>query len=940
MPPSTRLTKTRATPSSHADSQERLRSDIRLLGRLLGEVIREQEGEASYDFIEQIRRLSVAFRRDADNQAQAELTRLLRRLSTVQAVSVVRAFTFFSHLANLAEDQHHLRQRLRHERKGHQQNGSIARAISRLQTAGVSAAQVARALEQAHVSPVLTAHPTEVQRKSILDAERDIARLLAERDALGESIHARTDWGRQIGQQQALQIKAKILQIWQTRLLRSNRLTVANEIDNALSYYELTFLREIPRLYLTLEQYLPGQNIATFFRMGHWMGGDRDGNPFVNGDTLRLALALQAEVAIRHHLTELHLLGKELSASLQLCPFDDDMQALAHASPDQDVHRQDEPYRKALVAMYARLAATLTELTAGQAARHALPPQNPYRQPTELIADLRIIDNSLQRQSADLLASQRLRPLLRSVEVFGFHLASVDLRQSSDQHQDSVAELLRVAGLCPDYAALSELERRRLLLQVLDDPRPLRVPDATYDAQLVRELDVFVAARECRERFGPLAVRHAIISHTESVSDLLEVWVLQKEAGLMRGTLSALGQADLVVVPLFETIPDLQQAPQIMRDFFGLPGMADAVRRSGAEQEIMLGYSDSNKDGGILTSNWSLYQAEVALAQLFDDLQARYGIRLRLFHGRGGTVGRGGGPSYEAILAQPPGTVQGQFRLTEQGEVIGSKYANSEIGRRNLETLMAATLEATWLVPATPIESDFTRAAQALCDASYKAYRQLVYETPGFAEFFQMATPLREIAGLNIGSRPTSRRPTGRIEDLRAIPWSFSWGQSRVNLPGWFGIGSAVHQFILDARGRKQSARLRLLRHMYREWPFFATLISNIDMVMAKTDMALASQYAAQVRPAALRRRIWQSIDAEWQRTQQAMVWITGQHKRLAHHPELARSLQQRFAYIDPLHHLQLELIRRHRSGNSDERIERGIHISINGIAAGLRNTG
>ena len=922
------------------DAEEYLRDDIRLLGRLLGEVIQQQEGHQTFDVIEQIRRLSVAFRRDADLSAQGRLNRLLKRLSTEQAVSVVRAFTLFSHLANLAEDQHHVRRRRWHERMGHRQAGSLEQTVTRLLEEGMTPTRLAEAITDSHISAVLTAHPTEVQRKSVLDAEREMAHLLADRDHLRETVDAQSAWGsRQLEANEAL-LQARVLQLWQTRLLRLNRLTVANEIDNALSYYELTFLREIPSLYQKLEQLLPGQNIGSFFRMGHWMGGDRDGNPYVDGQTLRMALARQCEVALRHHLTELHWLGKELSMSDLLGEFDDAMLALAQSSPDVDAHRLDEPYRRALVAMYARLAATLIELTGGLAARHVLPPQHPYAEAGDLVADLRVIDSSLCKQGMAQVAKQRLHPLIRAVEVFGFHLASVDLRQSSDQHQATIAELLLHAGLCPHYADLNEDEKRQLLLTVLHDPRPLKVPQASYSALVQRELDVFAAARECRVRYGKQAVCNVIISHAESVSDMLEVLVLQKEMGLMHGTLAHDGRIDLVVVPLFETIDDLRQAPSIMADYFKLPGIAALVQRSGGEQEIMLGYSDSNKDGGILASNWSLYQAEIALAGLFSDLRERYGIRMRLFHGRGGTVGRGGGPSYEAILAQPPGTVQGQIRLTEQGEVIGSKYANPEIGRRNLETIMAATFEASWSPGQDAVPQEFLDAAQNLSEVSMQAYRALVYQTAGFFDYFLASTPLREIAQLNIGSRPTSRKPSGRIEDLRAIPWSFSWGQCRVNLPGWFGLGSAVYQFTHDAKGRAIRSRQLLLRRMYREWPFFNTLISNIDMVIAKSDMALARRYATQVQPVRFRQKILTQIESEWQRANDALLEITGQKKRLANNPSLSRSIQHRFAYIDPLHHLQIELIRRHRLGQGDERLERGIHISINGIAAGLRNTG
>ncbi|MDO8284443.1 MAG: phosphoenolpyruvate carboxylase, partial [Rhodoferax sp.] len=552
------------------------------------------------------------------------------------------------------------------------------------------------------------------------------------------------------------------------------------------------------------------------------------------------------------------------------------------------------------------------------------------------------------------LVAQRLQPLIRAVDVLGFHLATVDLRQSSDKHEEVVAELLATARIEANYSALDEAAKRRLLMGLLGDARSLQVHGVTYSAHTQGELAIFASAKVMRDRYGHEAIRHYIISHTETVSDLLEVLLLQKEVGLMRGVLNAPGAThaaattpdplspvcDLIVVPLFETIEDLRNAAPIMREFYALPGIAALVQRSGGEQDIMLGYSDSNKDGGIFTSNWELYRAEIALVELFDELAANYPIKLRMFHGRGGTVGRGGGPSYEAILAQPPGTVRGQIRLTEQGEVIGSKYANPEIGRRNLETLVAATLEATLLQPTKSATKAYLDAAAELSSASMAAYRALVYETPGFTEYFFSATPIREIAELNIGSRPASRKANQRIEDLRAIPWGFSWGQCRLTLPGWYGFGSAVHAFIKTGTPEQQKERLALLQKMYRQWPFFKTLLSNMDMVMAKSDLALASRYSELVSDARLRKRIFTAIEAEWHSTAQALATITGDKNRLANNAALQRSIRHRFPYIDPLHHLQVELVRRYRAGQADERVQRGIHISINGIAAGLRNTG
>ena len=965
------------TKKAAKNNERPLVEDIRLLGRILGDVIREQEGLAAYELIEQVRKLSVAFRRDADVESDKALKKLLKGLSGDQSVSVIRAFTYFSHLANLAEDRHHIRRRAIHERAGDTQEGSIEVALSRLRWAGIATKTIANTLAHSFLSPVLTAHPTEVQRKSILDAERNIAQLLTARDAIKALALALSATSPALASKDALtprelaaneaQLRARVMQLWQTRLLRFTKLTVADEIENALSYYEATFLCEIPKLYANLERELGHQPVHSFLRMGQWIGGDRDGNPNVSADTLNYALSRQAEVALRHYLTEVHLLGGELSMSVMLAGVNFDMQALANSSPDTNEHRQDEPYRRALTGVYARLAATLKNLTGGDAARHAVAPQNAYVKSEDFLADLRIIAASLRANHGKALVAQRLYPLIRAVDVFGFHLATVDLRQSSEKHEEVVAELVTTARIEYNYAGLSEAAKRELLMRLLNDARPLRVVGATYSTQTQGELAIFEEARVSRARFGKEAIRHYIISHTETVSDLLEVLLLQKEVGLMHGRLEAptpgtdvsslppmgahpsLGRPgalapavnDLIVVPLFETIEDLRNAAPIMREFYALPGMAQLVKRSGAEQDIMLGYSDSNKDGGIFTSNWELYRAEIALVELFDELATSHNIQLRMFHGRGGTVGRGGGPSYQAILAQPPGTVRGQLRLTEQGEVIGSKYANPEIGRRNLETLVAAALEATLLQPTKPATPSFLQAAATLSSSSMAAYRALVYETPGFTEYFFSSTPIREIAELNIGSRPASRKATQKIEDLRAIPWGFSWGQCRLTLPGWYGFGSAVTNMLAEGgTPAKRKEATQLLQKMVKEWPFFRTLLSNMDMVLAKSDLALASRYSELVTDTKLRKRIFSTIEAEWHRTVGALALITGEKHLLAGNASLQRSIRHRFPYIDPLHHLQVELIRRYRAGQADERVQRGIHISINGIAAGLRNTG
>src|SRR5471032_406768 len=949
---SSAMNETRAEPASADALQDKdapLKEDIRLLGRLLGDVLRDQEGEEVYAVVETIRQTAVRFRREADAGAAKELDGMLKILTREQTISVVRAFSYFSHLANIAEDQHHIRRRRAHLLAGSRpQQGSVSYALCKLKDAGVDKDTVATFFQDALISPVLTAHPTEVQRKSILDAEHDIARLLAERDLpltpkeRAANMHL---------------LRARVATLWQTRMLRYSKLTVADEIENALSYYRITFLRELPGLYDDIADDIATHygaaddaarraTTAPYVQMGSWIGGDRDGNPNVNAGTMRHALERQATTIVDFYLEEAHTLGAELSVSTLMIACSPALSALADASPDTSDHRSDEPYRRALIGIYARLASTARALGATNILRKEVGHAEPYPCAADFAADLQVLIDSLQANHGAMLVQPRLSTLKRAADIFGFHLASLDMRQSSDVHERVLAELFGQAGAQADYAALDEDAKVALLLSELAQPRLLYSPYIGYSAETDSELGVLRAARDIRARYGARAIRNYIISHTETVSDLLEVLLLQKEMGLLRVAADhADAELDLMVIPLFETIPDLQRAAGIMQTAMAIPLFKTLIAKQGQIQEVMLGYSDSNKDGGFLTSNWELYKAETHLVTVF--LEA--GVKLRLFHGRGGTVGRGGGPSYEAILAQPPGTVNGQIRLTEQGEIIASKFSNAEIGRRNLELLVAATLEAS-LAPqgANPAEASqlarFETVMAQLSDLAYHAYRHLVYETPGFTEYFFAATPIAEIAELNLGSRPASRKANQRIEDLRAIPWGFSWGQCRLLLPGWFGFGSAIAAWINREPGAKDE-KIATLRTMYAEWPFFATLLSNMDMVLAKTDLAIASRYAELVADKELRERIYKRITDEHATTLSILQSITGATERLAGNPLLARSIQNRFAYLDPLNHLQVELIKRHRAlsiapAKTDERVHRGIHLSINGVAAGLRNTG
>ena len=907
-----------------------LRDDIRLLGRLLGDTVRAQEGEAVFATVESVRQTAVRFARDGDPKARAELAALLDPLSRDTTQAVVRAFSYFLQLANIAEDQHHIRRRRAHDlASSPPREGSLLLALDRVNAAGVSPDALADFFDHALVSPVLTAHPTEVQRQSILQSQREIERLLAERErgALTPEEQAEHDAA----------LTSAVLTLWQTRMLRPVRLKVIDEVKNGIGYFRSTFFTELPRLYGHIEDALKQRHpqrpwsLPDFFRVGSWIGGDRDGNPFVTAEIVTEALRLQSAAALDFYLSEIHTLGGELPMSDLLVGVSHTLEALAERSPDQSPQRADEPYRRALTGIYARLAATAQALDRMEPLRHAVGNANAYPNPEALAADLQILSESLHANGSALLARGRLRRLIRAVHVFGFHLAPIDLRQNSDVHARTVGELLARAGCCADYAGLDEAGRIALLSEELTTPRLLHSPYTEYSEETAGELAIFFAARSLRERYGAAALPNCIISKTDGVSDLLEVAVLLKECGLLQP--GEAPQLQINIIPLFETIEDLRQAGKTMDALFALPGYRTLIASRGNEHEVMLGYSDSNKDGGFLTSGWELYKAETVLTEVF----RKHGVRLRLFHGRGGSVGRGGGPSYQAILAQPAGAVSGQIRITEQGEVISTKYGNPDTGRRNLEVLFAATLEASLTDHEHRSEEAeaFHPVLEALSDNAFRAYRGLVYETEGFTRYFRESTPISEIATLNIGSRPASRKSSDRIEDLRAIPWVFSWAQCRLMLPGWYGFGSAVEQWLAaNPQG------LPTLQRMVQVWPFFKSLLSNMDMVLAKTDLAIASRYAELVSDTALRQQVFERIRAEWELTRKHLLTILQQDEFLGDNPMLNRSLQLRLPYMDPLNHLQIELLKRHRAGETDERVARGIHLTINGIAAGLRNSG
>ncbi len=908
--------------------------DIRLLGRVLGDVIAEQAGRDVLETVEHVRKLAVEARRGDDGDDEL-LGATLSGLDIPTTLHVIRAFSWFSLLSNIAQDVHQSRRRRHHRSIGSPpQEGTIIHALDVAQAAGCQPDDLVTLLQTVEVSPVFTAHPTEVRRKTILDTQRRIAAMLGQRGRLQLDPIEQTEW--------EAELRMHVLTLWQTALLRLSKLRVRDEIDDALRYYQLTLLKEVPHLQLDVHRELSqlvGHDVELppLLRMGSWIGGDRDGNPFVTAEVLQWAVERQATVALRHHLQGLLQLGLDLSLSSRLVTPTAALLELAEASGDDSQFRGDEPYRRALRGMYARLAATALQALGSVPGPDPIGSRQPYSNPEELSADLAVVDASLRSHGAATLADARVAPVQQAVASFGFHLCSLDLRQNSEVHERTVAELLAAAGVCADYLALREDDRVLLLRTELASSRPLASAFVEYSAETLSELSILRTAADARDRFGAMILRHNVISKCQSVSDILEVAVLFKEVGLLvPGADESLA---LDIVPLFETIDDLAHAGTVVADLVSLPEYRRWLDHSrGRRQEVMLGYSDSNKDGGYLASNWALYEAEVAVVAA----TSAAGVRLRFFHGRGGTVGRGGGPSYLAILAQPRGAVDGSLRLTEQGEVIAARYADASLARRSLEALVAATIEAS--LPRTEQHdppAEFITAMDEMAALSLRHYRSLVYETPGFVKLFREMTPINEIAMLNIGSRPASRTQSDRIEDLRAIPWVFSWSQCRIMLPGWYGTGTAFAEWVGSSPEREA-----LLARMAREWPFFRSVMSNMGMVLAKTDLGIAARYRDLASDDRLAHHVFDQITADHAVCLDWLQRITGGGP-LADNPTLARSISDRFPYLDPLNHLQLDLLRRFRADAAkadddpdSQLVSRAIQLTINGLAAGLRNSG
>ena len=923
-------------------TESAMHADMEMLGGMLWDTIKETEGMKTCQLITKLRSEFTGLCRNRDT---ATLASMLENLSNEDVNTVTNAAVYFSILSNIAEDHHHMRRwRARLIENSAPHETSLEASVALARKNGFTKNQLSEFFQTAYIAPVLTAHPTEVRRRSIRDIQNSIAVLLTKRDAQTQTKEERIET--------ETALRTQILTLWQTRVLRKTKLSVLDEVDNMLSFFDSTFFDAVPKLYNVIEKKTGVTGLPPFLHIASWIGGDRDGNPFIDAAVLNETLSRHAERALGRYLIQAGKLHKELSLNESQVKITPELQKLIDASPDYLAQHADEPYRLAIATIQARLAATFESLI-GRRAPIGMAPYvrdasaQPYENTNDLITDLTIIEQSLRAQGLELLAGGRLGKLLRSVRVFGWTLAPLDLRQNSVVHERTIAELLESAAPGTNYIELDESERVQLLLRELASPRPLISRHIRYSAETAKELAIFDSAHSAQMRYGTDCIRTFIISMTHGLSDILELAVLLKEAGI----------SNVNIVPLFETIDDLRRSPEIMNGLLSLPFYRKFLVGRGNVQEVMIGYSDSNKDGGYLTSRWELYRAEAELVRVFE----QHDIKIRLFHGCGGSESRGGGPSYRAILSQPKGAVRGQIRLTEQGEVIAAKYNNPETGRQNLEVIVAATLAAAAAPnPATsthPVSSDsvpsktqttqisinpnFTAAMNELSDSAFAAYRSLVYETPGFADYFWQSTVISEIASLNIGSRPTSRSQSRQITDLRAIPWVFSWSQCRVMLPGWYGFGTAVETF-LTKNGQKQDG-ISLLQSMFKNCPMFAAILSNMEMVLAKADMTIAAQYASLVENKKIRDSIFKKIKSEYERSCKYLLEITEQTTLLDRNPMLQSIIANRLPSLDPLNYVQVEMLRRCRRTASEsqcENMRKGVHISINAIASILRNSG
>ncbi len=882
-----------------------IQEEIQILTEMLLKATQKMISENTFEKIVELKAL-------ADEKNYEKLNLIIKDLTQEEMEIVANFFSILPLLINIAEDVDLAYEVNYKNNIGETYVGKLSESIKNIKDKNI--------LENINVVPVLTAHPTQVQRKTVLDLTEKLHSLLRKHRDVKNGLINERKW------KNAIQKHIEILT--QSDIIREKKLKVANEITNVLEYYNLSFIKAIAKLMTEYKLLLEENNIElkneTPITMGMWIGGDRDGNPFVTAETLNLSAMKQCELITTYYIEKLNSLYRTFSMSSHVTKGSKELEELANLSSDTSEYREKELYRKAISHIKEKLENTREYLL------HDKEVEDKYLTADEFIADLTIIEKSLLENKGEILVTGEFEELLNVVKIFGFYLASIDMRQDSSVYEASVAELLSSANIEKDYSSLSEEEKCELLLkQLKEDPRPLSINDENKQSEELRkELAIFRTARKLKDKLGNNVIKQNIISHTTSVSDLLELAIMLKEVGLVGSDF-----ARLQLVPLFETIEDLENSYEVMDKYLSLDIVKKWVNDNCRYQEIMLGYSDSNKDGGYLSSGWSLYKAQQELSSLGE----KHNIKVTFFHGRGGTVGRGGGPSYDAIISQPLGSVQDRIRLTEQGEIIAAKYGNSDAAYYNLEALFSAVIQR---MNADKVNTDIRDIPEIqvimdeIVEDSYNKYRELVFENPNFYNYFFEATPIKEISSLNIGSRPASRKKITDIGGLRAIPWVFSWSQSRIMLPGWYGVGTAFSNFI-----NKDKGNIEKLRKMYKEWPFFTSLLSNVDMVMSKSDMDIAKEYANLCKEEETK-QVYEEILREWNLTKQVVLEISEHKEFLEDNTYLTRSLENRLQYFNTLNLIQLELIKRSREGKLPESQINTIHITINGVATGLRNSG
>lgn len=884
-----------------------IKEEVMILTDMLDETVLHLSGQETFDRIKKLTQLS-------QEREYQLLEQEIASISTAEMEVIARYFAILPLLINISEDVDLAYEVNYQNNIGQDYLGKLSTTINQV----AASPEATAILQNANVVPVLTAHPTQVQRKTMLGLTQKIHVLLRRYRDVRMGLLNKNKWMDELRRQIALMMQSDII--------REKKLKVKNEITNVTEYYQGSLIPAITNLTAEYQRLAEAKGIELSapkpITMGMWIGGDRDGNPFVTAETLRLSAETQAEVILTYYLGKIAELYDSFALSVGLVDASDGVKTLAELSSDASIYREKELYRKAFHYISQKLTNTKAYLTENL----TISPR--YERATDFEADLLIIKNSLLENRGENLVKGDLAELLEAVRIFGFYLASIDMRQDSSVQEACVAELLKSANIEDDYSSLSEESKCALLLKELtEDPRLLSATNVEKSELLQKELAIYQAARELKDKLGEEIIKQHIISHTESVSDMLELAIMLKEVGLIDAQ-----AARVQIVPLFETIEDLDKAAETMTAYLSLGLVKKWVASRDGYQEIMLGYSDSNKDGGYLSSGWTLYKAQNELTKIGEEK----GVKITFFHGRGGTVGRGGGPSYDAITSQPFGTIKDRIRLTEQGEVIGNKYGNKDSAYYNLEMLVSATLGrmvTNQIVDSHKIDGYRSAMDQIVADSN-RIYRDLVFGNPHFYDYFMTASPIKEISSLNIGSRPAARKTITEISGLRAIPWVFSWSQNRIMFPGWYGVGSSFKHFIDQADGN-----LALLQEMYQSWPFFKSLLSNVDMVLSKSNMNIAFQYAQMCQNQAVR-EVFNIILDEWQLTKNVILAIE-QHKDLLEDlPNLKASLDHRLPYFNVLNYIQIELINRLRAGQLTDQEEKLVHITINGIATGLRNSG